>query len=227
MTDAPVVAVDGPSGSGKGTLAQALARRLGWHYLDSGALYRVVAWAALDRGVDPGDEAAVGRLARGLAITFEADAGPAKVTVDGRDVTDAIRTEPVSVASSQVSALAEVRAALIGLQRGMCRAPGLVADGRDMGTVVFPHARLKIFLEASAEVRAERRHKQLKDKGLSVSLRALLTSLRERDARDRGRTVSPLVRAPDAVVIDSTALSIDEVIEAAWQLIETAGLGKR
>ena len=224
MAEVPVIAVDGPSGSGKGTLAQDLARRLAWHYLDSGALYRIVALAALERSVELDAGAALATLAGQLTISFSPDRLPPTVWLDGRDVTRDIRAEPVSVAASRVAAHPELRSALIATQRSFRRTPGLVADGRDMGTVVFPDARLKIFLEASAEERAERRYKQLKDKDLSVSLRALLASIRERDARDRERAASPLVAAADAFVIDSTGLTIEGVQERAWQCVVAAGL---
>jgi cytidylate kinase len=205
----PVITIDGPSGSGKGTIAGLLAKHLGWHLLDSGALYRIVAAKALDLGVGLDDAAALASLADSLSIRFTDDL----VEVDGEDLSLVIRTEAVSVAASQVAALPEVREAILQAQRAMCQPPGLVADGRDMGTVVFPGARLKIYLDASAEVRAERRYNQLKNKGLSVSLRALLTSLQERDARDKGRAVSPLEPAKDALVIDSTQMSIDAVLD--------------
>jgi cytidylate kinase len=208
-TAVPVVTIDGPSGSGKGTIAAMLAAELGWHLLDSGALYRVVGALALDRGLDLDDEAALSRLAGVLDIRFEGDA----VWVDGEDLGELIRSEPVSIAASQVAALGEVRRAILHLQQRMRRPPGLVADGRDMGTVVFADAPLKIYLDASAEARAERRYNQLKNKGLSVSLRALLENLKERDERDKGRAVSPLVPAQDALVIDSTNLSIEEVLK--------------
>jgi len=205
---APVITIDGPSGSGKGTIAGLLAKNLGWHLLDSGALYRIVAARALDLDIALDDAAALAAMASSLSIRFAEDL----VEVDGQDLTLVIRTEAVSAAASEVAALPEVRDAILQAQRAMCQPPGLVADGRDMGTVVFPGARLKIYLDASAEVRAERRYNQLKNKGLSVSLRALLTSLQERDARDKGRAVSPLEPAKDALVIDSTDLSIDEVL---------------
>lgn len=217
---APVIAIDGPSGSGKGTLAALLAERLGWHLLDSGALYRIVAAAAIDRGIELDDEPSLAALAAGLAIRFERE----RVWVDGQDLTLTIRTEAVSTGSSQVAALVEVREAILQQQRAMCRPPGLVADGRDMGTVVFPTAGLKIFLDASPEVRARRRYNQLKNKGLSVNLRALLVSIQERDERDRGRAVSPLQPASDAILIDSTDMSIDAVVERVYAEAVARGL---
>jgi len=225
MADAPLIAVDGPSGSGKGTLAVRLARALRWHLLDSGALYRIVAWSALADGVALGAEPALADLARRLRIRFDVDAGADVVVwVGATDVSRAIRDESVSIAASQVAALPAVRSALLDTQRRFRRRPGLVADGRDMGTVVFADAPLKIFLDASAEERARRRYKQLKDKDLGVSLRALLESIRERDERDRSRAVSPLKPATDAVVIDSSSLSIDDVFEQVWQLAIARGL---
>ena len=221
---ATVITIDGPSGSGKGTLAEALARRLGWHLLDSGALYRIVALAAAQRDVGFEDGAGLADLARELDIEFRpGDAGVA-VELDGQDVSLEIRAESVSANASRVAALGAVRGALLERQRGFRREPGLVADGRDMGTVVFPDAQLKVFLEASPEERAARRHKQLIDKGLGGSLRALRAGIRERDERDRQRVESPLVPAEDAVVIDSTALGIDAVEQRVWQLIETRRL---
>ncbi|MCB1685977.1 MAG: (d)CMP kinase [Pseudomonadales bacterium] len=216
----PVVTIDGPSGSGKGTIASLLAERLGWHLLDSGALYRVVAAEALRTGVSLEDEAGLGRLAGALDIRFDGES----VWVDGRDLGVEIRTEVVSEAASIVAALAPVRAAILALQRGMRRAPGLVADGRDMGTVVFADAPLKIYLDASVEARAERRYNQLKNKGLTVSLRALLASLKDRDERDRARAVSPLVPARDAIVIDSTEMSIDAVLSQIVAEVEARQL---
>ncbi len=225
MSAVEVVAVDGPSGSGKGTLAVWLARRLGWHLLDSGALYRIVAAMALQRHAALDDGAALAELARRLSIRFDATvAADVTVWADDVDVSRTIRAESVGVAASQVAALPAVRAALLDTQHGFARPPGLVADGRDMGTVVFPAARLKIYLDASAQMRAERRYKQLKDKDLGVSLRALLASIRERDARDRSRAVSPLKPAADAVVIDSSSLSVEAVCERVWQYVVERGI---
>jgi len=205
----PVIAIDGPSGSGKGTIAALVAERLGWHLLDSGALYRIVAAVALARSIPLADQDALAAMAGGLEIRFR----DGTVVVDGDDLTEEIRTEPVGQAASEVAALGAVRAAILAAQRAMRRPPGLVADGRDMGTVVFPDAELKIYLDASARVRAERRYNQLKNKGLSVNFRALLANLEERDARDKERAVSPLVPAPDALIIDSTDLGIEAVLE--------------
>ncbi len=220
MSLPPVITVDGPSGSGKGTLAGLLAERLGWHLLDSGALYRIVGAQAIARGLALDDEAAIAGMAAGLDIRFEDD----RVLVDGEDLTRTIRTEAVSSAASQVAALEGVRQAIFGLQRAMRRAPGLVADGRDMGTVVFPEADLKVYLEASPEVRAERRYNQLKNKGLSVTFRALLASIRERDERDMRRAVSPLRPAQDAILVDSTELTIDQVLDRVLAEARTRGL---
>ena len=215
-----VITVDGPSGSGKGTLAVLLAQRLGWHLLDSGALYRVVAAVAMDRGQPLQPGSALVPMIAGLDIRFH-ERG---VDVNDRDYSRRIREEDVSAAASVVAAHPEVRQAVLATQLAMRRAPGLVADGRDMGTVVFPDAPLKIFLDASLEARALRRYNQLIEKGLPATLPALLASLRERDERDKGRAVSPLKPAPDAFIIDSTSLSIDAVLALALQRAAAIGL---
>ncbi len=216
---APVIAIDGPSGSGKGTLSKAVAAHLGWHFLDSGALYRIIGVVAARRGIALDDEAALITLADGLKIRFDGDA----VRVDDDDLSDAIRSEDAGELASKVAQMPGVRDAVLDLQRSFRQAPGLVADGRDMGTVVFTDAPLKIFLEASAEERAQRRYKQLKNKGLSVSLPGLLAQIQERDARDRGRAVAPLKAADDAIVIDSTRMTIEEVLAEVLQLARDAG----
>ena len=206
---APVVTIDGPGGSGKGTLSSLVAAKLGWHLLDSGALYRIVAVSAQSQAIDLADENTLVAMVADLQIAFIGD----KVDVNGSDLSDIIRTEETGVAASQVAALPGVRDAILALQKSFQRAPGLVADGRDMGTVVFPHSKAKIFLDASAEARADRRYKQLKNKGLSVNFRDLLEQIQERDARDRGRAVAPLKPAADALIIDSTQMTIEEVLE--------------
>lgn len=210
---ASVIAVDGPGGAGKGTLCYSLARDLGWHMLDSGALYRVTAHAALAAGVDLADERALANLASDLRLRFRPAAeGLTAVELDGADISAAIRTEACGAAASKVAAMPAVRAALLERQRAFAEPPGLVADGRDMGTVVFPDAALKLFLTASAEARARRRQRQLMARGESATLARLLETIEERDARDRNRSVAPLLPADDALVIDSTSLSADEVL---------------
>jgi cytidylate kinase len=220
----PVVTIDGPSGSGKGTIAAALARRLGWHRLDSGALYRSVGVAAGERGVSLDDTAALARLTRGLELRFLADAAGETVRLGDRDITAAIRSESAGLAASIVSAVAEVRQALLERQRAFAVAPGLVADGRDMGTVVFPQAALKVFLTASAEQRAQRRYKQLKEKGIDVSLRDLSQGIADRDRRDSSRAVAPLRPADDARVLDSTDLSPADVLRQILEWLREAGI---
>jgi cytidylate kinase len=211
----PVLTLDGPSGSGKGTVASRVARVLGWHLLDSGALYRLVALGAARRGIDMQDEAALADYALSMDVDFEvqADSGEVLAKLDGEPVGNAIRTEQVGNDASKVAALGEVREALLQRQRDFRQPPGLVADGRDMGTTVFPDAGLKIYLTASAEVRAERRYKQLKDKGISASLAGLQQEIAERDARDTERQSSPLKPATDAIELDTSSLGIDEVVE--------------
>ncbi len=225
MNGVPVITVDGPSGAGKGTVSHMLAARLGWHLLDSGALYRVVGQACLVEGVDWGDEPAVTAIARHLDVRFTLDElGEVRVAYKGQDVSAAIRTEEGGRGASTVAAIPSVREALLARQRDFCQPPGLVADGRDMGTVVFPAAPLKFFLTASAQERAERRYKQLISKGESVSLPRLLKDIEERDERDSTRTVSPLVPAKDAIVIDSTATPIEEVFGQVMQKVTEMGL---
>ncbi len=207
-----VITIDGPSGSGKGTLSQMLARHLNYHLLDSGALYRLVALAAIKKGVNLDDEQAASEIALTLDVMFSLDTEQsAQILLNGEGVTDAIRIESVGMAASKVAAFPKVRAALLERQRAFAVMPGLVADGRDMGTTVFPDAQKKLFLTASPEARADRRYKQLSAKGESVDLAELVKDIRERDERDSSRAVSPLRPADDAVVIDSTSMSIDEV----------------
>lgn len=207
-----VITIDGPSGSGKGTLSQMLARHLGYHLLDSGALYRLVALAAMKKGTDLSSEDAVSQVAATLDVIFSLESdNSAQILLEGVRVTDAIRQEAVSMAASKVAAYPGVRAALLERQRAFAVAPGLIADGRDMGTTVFPTANAKLFLTASAEARAERRYKQLRTKGEVVDMADLVRDIRERDERDSNRAISPLKPAGDAVIIDSTAMTIDEV----------------
>ncbi len=217
----PVVTVDGPSGAGKGTLSSLLAKELQWHFLDSGAIYRVLAVAALHHDIPVDDEASIVPLATGLDVSFETDGKGSRIILEGEDVTDDIRTEEVGAVASQVAALPRVREALLRRQRAFQQEPGLVADGRDMGTVVFPDAQVKLFLTASAEARAERRYSQLKDKGMDVNIARLLTDIKARDERDTQRAVAPLVPAQDAVIIDSTDLDIDQVFEKAMDIISS------
>lgn len=210
----PVLAIDGPAASGKGTAAVRVARALGFHILDSGVLYRLVALAARERGIDLDDEPALEALAIGLPAAFR-DGG---VLLAGRAVDMAIRAEPISSAASRVAAHGRVRAALLARQRAFRRPPGLVAEGRDMGTVVFPDAKLKIFLVASPEARAERRYKQLMEKGLSATIQTLLQEILERDARDSTRSSAPLKPAADAHTLDTTDLSVEQVVERVLEL---------
>lgn len=212
MNKAPVIAIDGPSASGKGTIAKRVAGALGFHYLESGALYRLIALAADRRGVS--DEKSLARIAAEMDVSFRGD----EVLLEKQDVNHEIRTEECSKRASEVARLPAVRSALLARQRAFRQAPGLVADGRDMGTVVFPDAALKVFLTASPKIRAERRYKQLIEKGMNANLRALSRDLEERDARDASRPVAPLVPAPDSQVLDSSALSVDAVVDriVAW-----------
>ncbi len=216
----PIVTIDGPSGSGKGTISRAVAQRVGWHLLDSGALYRLVALAGLTAGVPPADARRHAELALGMDVAFSVAAdGSERIRLDGRDVTAGVRSEEAGQGASRVAAWPEVRTALLGRQRAFAVPPGLVADGRDMGTVVFPGADLKIFLTATAEERARRRHKQLKNKGSDVSLPALSREIAERDFRDQTREVAPLQAAPDAQLIDSTGLAVEAVVGRVLELM--------
>ena len=209
MPDASaVIAIDGPSASGKGTVAQRVAAQLGFHYLDSGALYRLTALAAGSSGVRDADEGALAGVARGLDVRFDGE----RIILRGQDVSDAVRSEACGIAASKIAALPLVRAALLERQRAFCRAPGLVCDGRDMGSIVFPAATLKVFLTATAEARAERRTKQLKQKGMYAKIQDVIEELQRRDQRDTERPVAPLKLFPDARLLDTTALSIDAAV---------------
>ena len=220
----PVLCIDGPSGSGKGTLAQRLSEILGFHLLDSGALYRVVGYAALDSGIDWQNSVAVTQIARSLDVEFMPSQQGVRVIYRDVDVTDRVRSVLGGEGASAVAAIPSVREALLDRQRELARSPGLVADGRDMGTVVFPQAPLKVFLEASALARAQRRQSQLQQQGEDVSLRRLLEAIEARDNRDRTRSVSPLVPAEDAVIVDSTDMAVDAVLERVMSLVTARGI---
>ncbi|MEZ8323702.1 (d)CMP kinase [Vibrio cyclitrophicus] len=220
-SQSPVITVDGPSGAGKGTLCMLLADKLGFHLLDSGAIYRVLALAAIHHGVDTESEDVLVPLAIHLDVQFIAEGDLVKVILEGEDVSGELRKEETGMAASKVAALPRVREALLRRQRAFNAAPGLVADGRDMGTVVFPEAEAKIFLDASAEERASRRLKQLQQKGLDVKFDDLLSEIQERDDRDRNRPVAPLRPAEDALVLDSTSMNIEQVVEKALHYIES------
>lgn len=221
----PVITVDGPSGSGKGTICQLLARELGWELLDSGALYRLVGLAARHHGVELSNEEALVVLAAHLDVQFIAkEQDSVQIILEGEEVTDVIRTESAGKDASIVAALPAVRDALLERQKAFAELPGLIADGRDMGTVVFPEATLKIYLDASAEERARRRHNQLINKGLGASLQAILEDIQARDDRDMNRAVAPLKPAADAVILDTTTMSIDEVLAAVLDEARHRGL---
>ena len=209
MNRIPVITIDGPTASGKGTVASLVAQTLGFAFLDSGALYRLTALAAIELGMDLGDESGLARIASGLDVRFEGE----RILLSGREVSDAIRAEAVGVAASRIATLPGVRSALVDLQHGFRQAPGLVADGRDMGTVIFPAADLKVFLTASVEARADRRYKQLIGKGFPANMPALLQDLRERDARDTERAVAPLKPAEGAHLLDTSNMTIEQAVE--------------
>lgn len=221
----PIVAIDGPVGAGKSTVARAVAQRLKFRHVDTGAMYRSVAWAALDRGVDLHDEAAVTALARSLRIEFVTHAGGQRVLVDGRDVTEAIRTPQVSDGASVVSVYPGVREAMVAVQRRLGAEGGVVMEGRDIGTVVFPDAEVKVFLDASLDERARRRFEELQARGAAVDFASVRAAEEERDRRDRTRNHSPLRRAPDAVVIDSTHVPVDEVVDRIVKLVRSRADG--
>ncbi|MFZ7308267.1 (d)CMP kinase [Avibacterium avium] len=214
-----VITVDGPSGAGKGTLCYALAQKLGFALLDSGAIYRVTALAALKKQVPLDDEAALANLARHLDVEFLPEDNEVKIILEGEDVSRQIRTQEVAEAASKVAVFPQVRAALLQLQQSFANEKGLIADGRDMGTVVFPDAQVKLFLDASAEERAKRRYKQLQTKGINGNFAQILAEIEERDFRDRNRSIAPLKPAEDALLLDSTELSIEEVIAQALDYI--------
>lgn len=220
----PVITVDGPSGSGKGTVCRLLADTLGWRLLDSGALYRLTALAASHHGVSMNDEEALVVLAAHLDVQFASRDGVVLIILEGEEVTQAIRSESVGNDASVIAAIGTVRTALIERQRAFAELPGLIADGRDMGTVVFPDAILKVYLDASVEERASRRYNQLINKGLNASLEVILNDLQERDARDMNRSVAPLKPASDAMVLDSTSMSIEEVLGAILEEVRHKGL---
>jgi len=219
MSISKLITIDGPSGSGKGTVCHVLAKKLNWHLLDSGALYRILAYAALQQKVNLDDKSGLADLALALEVSFVSNGEGVDTLLSGENVGNKLRTEEVGKAASEVASIQEVRSALLARQKAFLQKPGLIADGRDMGTVVFPDAKLKIFLDASAEERAQRRFNQLQDKGFNVSIAQILSEIKERDHRDRNRAVAPLRPADDAFVIDSTTLTVDEVVEQILNLV--------
>lgn len=220
MSNINLVTIDGPSGSGKGTVCHIIAAKLNWHLLDSGALYRILAFAALQKKISLDDQESLAELALNLKVSFQSNGAGVDTLLAGENVGDKLRTETVAQAASQVASLQVVRDALLARQKAFYQAPGLIADGRDMGTVVFPDAPVKIFLDASAEERALRRFNQLQDKGFDVSIAQILSEIKERDFRDRNRPVAPLKPAEDALVIDSTSLTIDQVVNQILELMK-------
>lgn len=222
----PVLTIDGPSGSGKGAVSRLVADQLGWHLLDSGALYRAVGYAASMEGLDLSDAEAITRCAQSTKISFRELKGETRVIVDGHDASEEIRTETCGATASAIAVIPAVRTALLEKQRSFRKSPGLVADGRDMGTVIFPDAAYKVFLTASAEERAKRRYKQLKEKGLNVTLAILLREIQARDARDAARLIAPLKPASDAVQLDSTGIPLEIVVQRVLELIKIPCLPK-
>jgi len=224
MEHVPVVTIDGPSGTGKGTISSLIAQKLGWPMLDSGALYRLVALAAQFHSIDSEDIPSLATLAEHLDVQFTPNSeGGTDIFLEGEEVSDAIRTEEMGNLASKIAVIPEVRSALMARQQAFRELPGLIADGRDMGTVIFPEAELKIYLTASAEERAKRRHKQLKEKGLSVNLLDLSREISERDARDASRPVAPLKPADDAEIIETSNMGIDEVVQQVTRLLVNKG----
>jgi len=219
MSVSNLITVDGPSGSGKGTVCHILAKKLQWHLLDSGALYRILAYAALQQNIALTDSQTLADLALTLDVTFVSNGSGVDTLLGGKNVGDKLRTEVVGQAASEVASIELVRSALLARQKAFLQKPGLIADGRDMGTVVFPDAKVKVFLDASAEERAQRRFNQLQDKGFNVSIAQILSEIKERDHRDRNRVIAPLRPADDAFVIDSTTLTINEVVEQILTLV--------
>lgn len=225
MKAIPVITVDGPSGVGKGTLSRKLAQFFGWHFLDSGALYRVLAFGVISHALEVDNHEAIVQLAKHLDVQF--DKAQSSIYFEGHEITDEIRTESCGAMASKIAAIGMVRAALLDRQRAFLEPPGLVADGRDMGTIVFPDATLKLFLEASAMERAKRRQLQLKELGLDVSLDQLFDEISARDKRDRERTVAPLIPAKDAIIIDTTSMPIESVFETALGHVKRLGIAKK